>query len=85
MHGALLTEVLSSRFSAQIQVSTDHDLACALSIDPRAVRAAQNLATHQANGEIGWAPQLPELIAYQRIARGPGSRGCQRECGRDRG
>jgi hypothetical protein len=32
------------------------------------VRAAQNLATRQANGEIGWAPQLRELIAYQRIA-----------------
>ncbi len=69
VHGAVLTEALSSRFSAQIQVSTDYDLARALSIDPRAVRAAQNLATRQANGEIGWAPQLRELIAYQRIAR----------------
>ena len=68
VHGAVLTEALSSRFSAQIQVSTDYDLARALSIDPRAVRAAQNLSTRQANGEIGWAPQLRELIAYQRIA-----------------
>lgn len=68
VHGAVLTEALSSRFSAQIQVSTDYDLARALSIDPRAVRAAQNLATRQANGEIGWAPQLRELLAYQRIA-----------------
>ena len=69
VHGAVLTEALSSRFSAQIQVSTDYDLARALGIDSQAVRAAQNLATRQANGEIGWAPQLRELIAYQRIAR----------------
>ena len=67
--GAVLTEALSSRFSAQIQVSTDYDLARALSIDPRAVRAAANLSARQASGEVGWAPQLRELIAYQRIAR----------------
>jgi nitric oxide reductase NorQ protein len=69
VHGAVLTEALASRFAAQIQVSTDYDLARALGIDSQAVRAAQNLATRQANGEIGWAPQLRELIAYQRIAR----------------
>jgi hypothetical protein len=39
-----------------------------LRIDQKAVRVAQNLATRQASGEIGWAPQLRELIAYQRIA-----------------
>jgi nitric oxide reductase NorQ protein len=68
VHGAVLTEALSSRFSAQIQVSTDYDLARAMKIDPRAVRVARNLATRQSKGEIGWAPQLRELIAYQRIA-----------------
>jgi hypothetical protein len=68
VHGAILSDALSSRFSAQIQVSTDYDLATALKIDRRAVRAARNLATRVRNGEIGWAPQLRELIAYQRIA-----------------
>lgn len=68
VHGAVLTDALSSRFSAQIQVSTDYDLAVQLDIDRRAVRIARNLATRQENGEIGWAPQLRELIAFQRVA-----------------
>jgi hypothetical protein len=62
VHGAVLTEALASRFAAQIQVSTDYDLARALKIDPRAVRAARNLATRQASGEIGWAPYAEPRI-----------------------
>ncbi|MCR6488291.1 AAA family ATPase [Amycolatopsis sp. OK19-0408] len=68
VHGAVLTDALSSRFAAQIQVSTDYDLATQLAIDEKAVRAARNLATRQKRGEIGWAPQLRELIAFNRIA-----------------
>lgn len=68
VHGAILTDALSSRFSAQIHVSTDYDLAAQLKIDKRAVKVARNLATRQSRGEIGWAPQLRELIAFQKIA-----------------
>ncbi|MGH3572609.1 MAG: AAA family ATPase [Pseudonocardiaceae bacterium] len=68
VHGAVLTDALSSRFSAQIQVSTDYDLATQLRIDRRAVRVARNLATRQQAGEVGWAPQLRELIAFEKIA-----------------
>lgn len=68
VHGAVLTDALSSRFSAQIAVSTDYDLAKQLEIDRRAVRVARNLATRQKKGEIGWCPQLRELLAFQRIA-----------------
>ncbi|NUT51421.1 MAG: AAA domain-containing protein [Saccharothrix sp.] len=68
VHGAVLSDALSSRFSAQIHVVTDYDLAAQLKIDKRAVKVARNLATRQANGEIGWAPQLRELIAFQKIA-----------------
>lgn len=32
------------------------------------MRTALNLATKQQRGEIGWAPQLRELIAFDRIA-----------------
>jgi MoxR-like ATPase len=67
VHGAVLTEALASRFAAQIQVSTDYDLARTLHIDPKAIRVARNLAHRQASGEIGWAPQLRELIAFQKI------------------
>ena len=68
VHGAILTEALASRFSVQVRVSTDYDLAHALKIDPRAIRAARDLAARQASGEIGWAPQLRELLAYAKVA-----------------
>ena len=68
VHGAVLTDALSSRFSAQIHVSTDYDLAAQLGIDRRAVKIARNLATRQAKGEVGWAPQLRELLAFQKMA-----------------
>ena len=68
VHGAILTEALSSRFSVQVKVSTDYDLAHHLKIDPRAIKAARDLAAQQANGEIGWAPQLRELLAFTKIA-----------------
>ncbi len=68
VHGAILTEALASRFAAQIQVSSDYDLAASLEINPAAVRVARNLATRQQAGEIGWAPQLRELQAFEKIA-----------------
>ncbi len=67
VHGAVLTEALSSRFSTQVKVSSDYDLAAALGVDLRMVRAARNLATQHDSGEIGWAPQLRELLAFKRI------------------
>ncbi|MEU8690473.1 AAA family ATPase [Streptomyces sp. NPDC048665] len=68
VHGAVLTEALSSRFSVQIQVGSDYDLAASLNINRAAVRIARNLAALQQAGDIGWAPQLRELIAFQKIA-----------------
>ncbi|HEX5293936.1 MAG TPA: AAA family ATPase [Streptosporangiaceae bacterium] len=68
VHGAILTEALASRFSVQVEVTTDYDLARSLGIDPRAIRAARDLAGRKAKGEIGWAPQLRELLAYAKVA-----------------
>ncbi|MER6359116.1 AAA family ATPase [Streptomyces sp. NPDC001634] len=68
VHGAVLTEALASRFSVQIQVGSDYDLAAALKINRKAVRIARHLANSQQAGEVGWAPQLRELIAFQKIA-----------------
>ncbi|MFE0178033.1 AAA family ATPase [Streptomyces sp. NPDC059002] len=67
VHGAVLTEALASRFSVQIQVGSDYDLAAHLKINRAAVRIARNLATLQEAGDVGWAPQLRELIAFQKI------------------
>ena len=68
VHGAVLTKALSSRFSVQIQVGSDYDLAAALGIHPAAVRIARNLAKVQEAGEVGWAPQLRELLAFRKVA-----------------
>ncbi|GAA2092208.1 AAA family ATPase [Kitasatospora saccharophila] len=67
VHGAILTDALASRFNAQIQVGTDYDLALALRIDARVVKIARNLSHKVELGELGWAPQLRELIGYQKI------------------
>ncbi|GAA4898203.1 AAA family ATPase [Streptomonospora salina] len=68
VHGAVLTDALASRLAAHIHVSTDYDLARHLGVDTRAVRAARNLAHQHDLGEIGWAPQLRELLAFARLA-----------------
>jgi hypothetical protein len=68
VHGAVLTDALASRFAAHIRITTDYDLAGGLGVDPRVVRAARHLATRHDAGEIGWAPQLRELLAFKRIA-----------------
>ncbi|GAA2657594.1 hypothetical protein GCM10010307_72410 [Streptomyces vastus] len=39
-----------------------------MKINRTAVRIARNLATLQQAGDTGWAPQLRELIAFQKIA-----------------
>lgn len=67
VHGAVLTEALASRFAAHIKVSSDYDLAKKLDINPKAVRVARNLDKRWESGEIGWAPQLRELIAFAKI------------------
>ena len=69
VHGAVLTEALSSRFTFQFEVATDYELARSLGIDSRAITAARNLATRQANGETGWAPQLRELLAFAKVTK----------------
>ncbi len=69
VHGAVLTEALSSRFTFQFDVATDYELARSLGIDSRAITAARNLATRQASGETGWAPQLRELLAFAKVTK----------------
>ncbi|WP_280370759.1 AAA family ATPase [Nocardia wallacei] len=68
VHGAILSDALASRFAFHVQVGSDYDLATQLGVDPRAVKVARNLTTRRDQGEIGWAPQLRELLAFQKIA-----------------
>ncbi|WP_405160762.1 AAA family ATPase [Nocardia sp. NBC_01499] len=68
VHGAILSDALSSRFGFQIHVSSDFELATQLGVPANAIRVARNLATRHTKGEIGWAPQLRELLAFKKIA-----------------
>jgi MoxR-like ATPase len=67
VHGAILSDALASRFAFQVQVESDYDLAGQLGVDAKAVKVARSLATRKEKGEIGWAPQLRELLAFQKI------------------
>jgi len=68
VHGAVLTEALASRFAVHIEVTTDFDLARQLGVPAAAVAAAQVLNTKLRDGEVDWAPQLRELLAFKRVA-----------------
>ncbi|MEV5832836.1 AAA family ATPase [Nocardia sp. NPDC052112] len=68
VHGAILSDALASRFAFQVQVGSDYDLATQLGVERRAVKIARELAARQEKGEIGWAPQLRELLAFRKIA-----------------
>ncbi|GGJ89902.1 hypothetical protein GCM10010123_19650 [Pilimelia anulata] len=68
VQGAVLTEALASRFTTHVEVTTDYDLARALGVDARAVRAAMDLHGRVKAGEIGWAPQLRELLGFKAVA-----------------
>ncbi|MEV0033363.1 AAA family ATPase [Nocardia sp. NPDC050793] len=68
VHGAILSDALSSRFAFQVRVVSDLDLATQLGVERRAVKVARELAARQAKGEVGWAPQLRELLAFRKIA-----------------
>ena len=66
--GATLAPALASRFAVHIGVDNDYAMAERRGVDADATHLARNLARQRAAGEIGWAPSLRELFAYQRIA-----------------
>ncbi|WP_018352046.1 AAA family ATPase [Longispora albida] len=69
VHGAVLSDALASRFSLQLQVTTDYDLAARqLHVPAGIVKAARDLWEQVVREEIGWAPQLRELLGAKAIA-----------------
>ncbi|MET8147864.1 AAA family ATPase [Actinoplanes sp. NPDC049668] len=67
VHGAILTEALASRFTVQIEVTTDWDLARDLKVPRAVVDAAIDLNIELAAGRTGWAPQLRELLGFVKV------------------
>ena len=66
--GARMSEALTSRFNLQFQVTTDYQLAKRLGVSSKMVTAAQNMQRKLEKGEMGWAPQLRELLAFKDVS-----------------
>lgn len=66
--GVRLSEALLSRFTLQVEMTTDWNLARKLGVSTTAVTAAQNLAKKQLSHEVSWAPQFRELLAFRDIS-----------------
>lgn len=67
--GVRLSEALLSRFSVQVELTTDWNLAKKLGVPQTAVVASQNLAKKMENGETSWSPQMRELLAFRDLSK----------------
>lgn len=68
-YGVRLSEALLSRFTIQVEMTTDWSLAKKLGVPAPAITASQNLSKKQAIGEISWSPQFRELLAFRNISK----------------
>jgi len=66
--GVRLSEALLSRFTLQVEMTTDWALARKMGVPTALVTVAQNLAKKQLAREVSWSPQFRELIAFRDIA-----------------
>jgi hypothetical protein len=67
--GVRLSEALLSRFTIQVEMTTDWSLAKKLGVPQHAVVSAQNLAKKMENGETSWSPQMRELLAFRDLSK----------------
>jgi len=65
--GVRLSEALLSRFTLQVEMTTDWILAKTLGVPQYLVSAAQNLNKKMMEGIISWSPQMRELLAFRDI------------------
>ena len=71
--GVRLSEALLSRFTIQVEMTTDWALAKKLGVPAMIVTAAQNLAKKVVTGEAMWAPQFRELLAFRDLEKSFGT------------
>ena len=67
--GVRLSEALLSRFTIQVEMTTDWALARKLGVPQTAVVASQNLSKKLENGETSWSPQMRELLAFRDLSK----------------
>jgi nitric oxide reductase NorQ protein len=72
--GVRLSEALLSRFTMHAEMTTDFGLAKKLGAPATIVTAAQNLTKKQKEGEVSWAPQMRELLAFRDLAEDFGTK-----------
>jgi len=63
--GVRLSEALLSRFTVQSEMGTDWERARQMGVPSSLVTGAQNLSKRMATGEVSWAPQMRELLAFK--------------------
>lgn len=66
--GVRLSEALLSRFTIQVEMTTDYSLAKKLGVPTLAITASKNLNNKQQEGQISWSPQMRELEAFRDTA-----------------
>ena len=66
--GAVMSEALMSRFLLHVEVLTDFDLAAKMGVPKEIIVVAKNLARKASAGEVLRAPQMRELLGFQKIA-----------------
>lgn len=72
--GVRLSEALLSRFDIQAEMTTDYSLLeTVIGVNANICRVAANLAKKQKEGEVSWAPQFRELLAFQKTEKSFGT------------
>lgn len=66
--GARLSEAILSRFVFTFEILTDYKLVKKMGVPAKMVVAAENLQRKYETGEVGWAPQMRECLAFRDIA-----------------
>ena len=65
--GVRLSEALLSRFTLQVEMTTDWELAKKLGVPNYLINASANLSKKVESGEMMWSPQMRELLAFRDI------------------
>lgn len=63
--GVNLSEALLSRFTIHVEMTTDWALVGSLGVCEEFVTVGQNLNTNMATGDISWAPQFRDGLAFR--------------------
>lgn len=65
--GVRLSEALLSRFTLQVEMTTDWELAKKLGVPTYLITAASNLQRKRESQEVSWSPQMREVLAFRDI------------------